>query len=66
MGFAVAIYPASAFLAATFAVREVMTQMKRYGRVEDLSRLASLADYHGILGFHHYAALETSLGQAGA
>ena len=65
MGFAVAIYPASAFLAATFAVREVMMQLKRYGRVEDGSRLASLADYHSILGFQRYAELETSLSQAG-
>ena len=66
MGFAIAIYPASAFLAATFAVREVMMQLKRYGRLEDLSQLASLADYHAILGFHQYAALETSLNQVEA
>ena len=65
MGFAVAIYPASAFLAATFAVREVMMQLKRFGRVEDGSRLASLADYHSILGFQRYAELETSLSQIG-
>jgi 2-methylisocitrate lyase-like PEP mutase family enzyme len=65
MGFAVAIYPASAFLAATFAVREVMMQLKRFGRVEDGSRLASLTDYHSILGFHRYAELETSLSQVG-
>jgi len=66
MGFAIAIYPASAFLAATFAVREVMMQLKRDGRLEDLSQLASLADYHAILGFHQYAALETSLNQVEA
>jgi 2,3-dimethylmalate lyase len=66
MGFAIGIYPASAFLAATFAVRQVMMQLKRYGRVEDLSQLASLADYHAILGFHQYAAFETSLSQVEA
>jgi len=65
MGFAVAIYPASGFLAATFALREVMNQLNRFGRVEDMSRLASLADYHDILGFDDYSALETNLSQVG-
>ena len=65
MGFAVAIYPASGFLATTFALREVMNQLNRFGRVEDTSRLASLADYHEILGFGDYSALETTLGQVG-
>ena len=65
MGFAVAIYPASGFLATTFALREVMSQLNRFGRVEDTSRLASLADYHEILGFGDYSALETTLGQVG-
>jgi len=65
LGFAVAIYPASGFLAATFALREVMNQLKRFGRVEDISRLASLADYHDILGFSDYSALEATLSQVG-
>ena len=43
-----------------------MTQIKRFGRVEDMARLASLAEYHGILGFDRYAALETKMGQVGA
>ncbi len=64
MGFAVAIYPASGFLAATYAVRDVMAQIKRFGRVEDMARLASLADYHAVLGFDRYAALEASLSHA--
>ena len=63
MGFAVAIYPASGFLAATLAVRATMDQLKRFGRVEDMSRLASLAEYHNILGFDSYAAIESTLGQ---
>src|SRR6202042_2752855 len=65
MGFAVAIYPASGFLAATHAVRATMDQLKRFGRVEDMSGLASLAEYHNILGFDAYAELDTTLGQAG-
>ena len=65
MGFAVAIYPASGFLAATHAVRATMDQLKRFGRVEDMSGLASLAEYHKILGFDAYAELETTLGQTG-
>ena len=62
-GFAVAIYPAAAFLASTYAVRAVMQQIRRHGRVEDLSRQATLEDYHGILGFSRFTELETRLGQ---
>lgn len=63
LGFAVAIYPATAFLAATFAVRLAMTQLRRDGRIEDLSRLATLRDYHDVLGFSQYAALESRFGE---
>jgi 2-methylisocitrate lyase-like PEP mutase family enzyme len=62
LGFAIAIYPASAFLAATRAVRAAMAQLKQYGRIEDMSQLATLAEYHKILGFPEFAALETRLG----
>ena len=65
MGFAVAIYPASGFLAATHAVRATMDQLKRFGRVQDMSGLASLAEYHKILGFAAYAELELALGRFG-
>jgi 2-methylisocitrate lyase-like PEP mutase family enzyme len=61
LGFAVAIYPASAFLAATYAVRTAMEQLKQYGRIEDMSRLATLHEYHKVLGFSTYAALEAKL-----
>jgi 2-methylisocitrate lyase-like PEP mutase family enzyme len=61
LGFAVAIYPATAFLAATFAVRQVMTELQRDGRIEDMSRLATLQEYHDVLRFSQYAALESRL-----
>lgn len=61
LGFAVAIYPATAFLAATHAVREAMTLLRRDGRIADLTRLATLEEYHRVLGFPRYAALESAL-----
>lgn len=66
LGFAVAIYPATAFLAATFAVRLAMTQLRRDGRIEDLSQMATLEEYHNILHFSQYAALEAALGARAA
>jgi 2-methylisocitrate lyase-like PEP mutase family enzyme len=62
LGFAVAIYPATAFLAATAAVRVAMAQLRRDGRLEDISRLATLEEYHSVLHFSEYAALESRLG----
>jgi 2-methylisocitrate lyase-like PEP mutase family enzyme len=63
LGFAVAIYPATAFLAATFAVRDAMAQLRRDGRIEDMSRMATLEEYHNALRFSQYAALESTLGE---
>jgi 2,3-dimethylmalate lyase len=63
LGFAIAIFPASAFLAATYAVRAAMDQLKRFGRIEDMSRLSTLEEYHKILGFSAYAALEKQLSE---
>lgn len=63
LGFAVAIYPGTAFLAATFAVRQAMAQLRRDGRIEDLSQLATLEEYHRILHFPQYAALESKFGE---
>lgn len=65
LGFAIAIYPATAFLAATRAVREVMALLRRDGRIADLTRLATLEEYHRILGFSRYAALESALAAGG-
>jgi len=62
LGFAIAIYPASAFLAATYGVREALAQLRSHGRVEDMSRLVSLEEYHKVLHFSQYAALELKLG----
>lgn len=61
LGFAIAIYPATTFLAATLAVRQALTELRRYGRIADLTRLATLDDYHRVLGFSRYAALESKL-----
>ena len=61
LGFALAIYPATAFLAATRAVREAMALLRRDGRIVDLTRLATLEEYHAVLGFPRYAALESTL-----
>jgi 2-methylisocitrate lyase-like PEP mutase family enzyme len=61
LGFAIAIYPATAFLAATRAVRAALTSLRRDGRVEDLSQLATLEQYHAVLRFADYARLETRL-----
>lgn len=61
LGFAIAIYPATAFLAATRAVRAALTSLHRDGRVEDLSQLATLEQYHAVLRFADFARLETQL-----
>jgi 2-methylisocitrate lyase-like PEP mutase family enzyme len=64
LGFAIAIYPATAFLAATLSVRAVMRELRDRGRLEDLSRIATLEDYHRILGFAEHVALEERFGKA--
>ncbi len=61
LGFAIAIYPGTAFLAATHAVRAAMMALKRDGRIEDMSQLATLEDYHKVLRFSEFADLETRL-----
>jgi carboxyvinyl-carboxyphosphonate phosphorylmutase len=63
IGFAVAIYPATAFLAATHAVRGALTELRRAGRIDDLSRLATLEEYHEVLRFADYARLESRLSE---
>jgi len=61
LGFAVAIYPASALLAATYAVRAALTQLRRDDVIEDLSQPATLEEYHEVLRFGEYARLESRL-----
>jgi 2-methylisocitrate lyase-like PEP mutase family enzyme len=63
IGFSVAIYPATAFLAATRAVTTAMAELRRDGRIEDLSKLATLEEYHKVLGFNRYVQLEAQLSQ---
>jgi 2-methylisocitrate lyase-like PEP mutase family enzyme len=64
LGFAIALYPATAFLAATLSVRAVMYELRDRGRLEDLSRIATLDDYHRILRFAEHVALEERFGKA--
>jgi 2-methylisocitrate lyase-like PEP mutase family enzyme len=63
LGFAIAIYPATAFLAVTHAVGAAMAKLRQDGRMEDLSELATLEEYHKVLRFSDYAAMETRLGE---
>ena len=67
IGFSVAIYPATAFLAATYAVRSALRRLRSDGRIEDLSDLATLEEYHQVLGFKRFVDLQDTLGatQAG-
>ena len=65
LGFAVAIYPATAFLAATHAVRTALGCLRRDGRIADLATLATLEEYHAVLRFADYARLEMRLGELG-
>lgn len=66
IGFSVAIYPATAFLAATRAVATAMETLRRDGRINDLSSLASLEEYHRVLGFNRYIQLEAQFSQPAA
>jgi 2-methylisocitrate lyase-like PEP mutase family enzyme len=63
LGFAIAIYPATAFLTVTHAVGAAMSKLRRDGRMEDLSELATLEEYHKVLRFSDYADMETRLGE---
>ena len=59
LGVKVAIYPATAFLAATGAVRRALRELRARGRVEDArADMLSLQDYHALLRFHDYAGAE--------
>jgi 2-methylisocitrate lyase-like PEP mutase family enzyme len=49
LGFAIAIYPATAFLTVTQAVGAAMSKLRQDGRLEDLSGLATLEEYHKVL-----------------
>ena len=63
LGFAIAIYPATAFLAATFGVRAAMADLRRDGCIMDMTRMATLEDYHKVLRFSDYADLEERLSE---
>jgi hypothetical protein len=39
-----------------------MAQLRRDGRLEDISPLATLEEYHNVLRFSQYADLESTLG----
>jgi 2-methylisocitrate lyase-like PEP mutase family enzyme len=57
LGFRVAIYPATGFLAATGAVAAAMTELKETGRAASaLERMWTLQQYHDFLSFSDYVA----------
>lgn len=63
LGFAIAIYPGSAFLAAAFAVREVLQALKRDGTTAAVrDRMMSLEEYHRMIGFPKIWEIEERYG----
>ena len=59
LGFKVAIYPGSAFLAAAGGVRAVLTEIRDRGRAEDsLARMLTLREYHDLLRFEELLEVE--------
>ena len=61
MGFKIAIYPGTAFLAAAKAVQDALAAIRQSGSaVSLLDRLMTLKQYHDVLHFQEYAALERS------
>jgi len=44
-------------------VRAALTRLRRDGRLEDLSQLATLEEYHEVLRFADYARLEARLSE---
>jgi 2,3-dimethylmalate lyase len=64
LGFKIAIYPASAFLAASAAVQAVLTELRQRGRAETmLERMLTLHEYHQLLRFDETVAIETGYAQ---
>jgi 2-methylisocitrate lyase-like PEP mutase family enzyme len=51
MGFAISIFPVSAFLAAAAALENVYTDLKQNGRTTNSSKLYSFEDFNRLIGF---------------
>ena len=63
LGFKLVIFPASAWLAAVYAIREVLAALKRDGTSTALhDRMATLEDYHAMIGFPEVWQLEERFG----
>jgi 2-methylisocitrate lyase-like PEP mutase family enzyme len=61
LGFAIAIYPVTAALAASAAVLSVLDELRERGRAEGmLERMLTLREYHQVLRFDEAAAREMS------
>jgi 2-methylisocitrate lyase-like PEP mutase family enzyme len=61
LGFAIAIYPVTAALAASAAVLSVLRELRERGRAEGmLERMLTLREYHEVLRFDEAAAREMS------
>lgn len=59
LGFAIAIYPVTAALAASAAVRSALEELRLRGRAEGmLERMLTLREYHDVLHFDEAAARE--------
>jgi len=62
LGCKIAIYPGSAFLAASGAVRATLAEIRERGRAEQtLERMLSLKEYHAVLHFQDYLTTERRL-----
>lgn len=62
MGFAIAIYPGSGFLASAAALDNVYTDIKQNGRTTDASELYSFADFNTLIGFEDVWEFEKRYG----
>lgn len=67
LGFRIAIYPATGFLAASGAVATAMAELKERGRAESaLERMWTLQQYHDFLSFSEYATRDDAYRAAAA
>ncbi len=59
MGFRIAIYPTSAWMAAIKAIQGVLEELKEHGTTDGFAdRMASFREMFEVVGLSHYKALE--------
>jgi 2,3-dimethylmalate lyase len=60
LGFELVIYPVTAVLAASGAVRRVVTEIAEHGRADENSRASlTLGEYHDVLSFYRFQQAES-------